>query len=101
MQQMSYGAAVNAALTDEMAADDSVFVFGLDVPDHKRIYGSTEGLVERFGPDTGDAVRLLYGGSVKPGNAREIFAVSNVDGGLVGGASLKAADFSAIVAAAG
>jgi len=58
-------------------------------------------LVERFGAGTGDAVRLLYGGSVKPGNAAEIFGVSNVDGGLVGGASLKAADFSAIVAAAG
>jgi triosephosphate isomerase len=58
-------------------------------------------LVARFGPAIGEAVRLLYGGSVKPGNAGEIFAVSNVDGGLVGGASLKAADFSAIVAAAG
>jgi triosephosphate isomerase len=57
-------------------------------------------LVERFGADIGRAVRLLYGGSVKPGNAREIFATSNVDGGLVGGASLKAADFAAIVAAA-
>jgi triosephosphate isomerase len=57
-------------------------------------------LVARFGPGIGGSVRLLYGGSVKPGNAREIFAVSNVDGGLVGGASLKAADFSAIVAAA-
>ncbi|MEM1429987.1 MAG: triose-phosphate isomerase [Pseudomonadota bacterium] len=44
-------------------------------------------------------VPLLYGGSVKPGNAAEIFAVSNVDGALVGGASLKAADFSAIVSA--
>ena len=57
-------------------------------------------LVARFGPAIGEAVRLLYGGSVKPGNAGELFAVSNVDGGLVGGASLKAADFSAIVAAA-
>jgi len=57
-------------------------------------------LVARFGPAIGGTVRLLYGGSVKSGNAREIFAVSNVDGGLVGGASLKAADFSAIVAAA-
>ena len=47
-----------------------------------------------------DAVRFLYGGSVKPGNAAEIFAVSNVDGALVGGASLKAADFGGIVAAA-
>jgi triosephosphate isomerase (TIM) len=44
-------------------------------------------------------VRLLYGGSVKPSNAGEIFATSNVDGALVGGASLKAADFGAIIAA--
>ena len=44
-------------------------------------------------------VRLLYGGSVKPSNAVEIFAVPHVDGALVGGASLKAADFGAIVAA--
>ncbi|MEM6489475.1 MAG: triose-phosphate isomerase [Pseudomonadota bacterium] len=46
-------------------------------------------------------VRLLYGGSVKPANAAEIFALDNVDGGLVGGASLKAADFAQIVHAAG
>ena len=44
-------------------------------------------------------VRVLYGGSVKPSNAAEIFAVRDVDGALVGGASLKAVDFSAIVAA--
>lgn len=43
--------------------------------------------------------RLLYGGSVKPSNAAEIFAVPHVDGALVGGASLKAADFGPIVAA--
>ncbi|ARE41448.1 Triosephosphate isomerase [Rhodovulum sp. P5] len=55
-------------------------------------------LTKRFGDD-GNRIRLLYGGSVKPGNAAEIFAVSNVDGALVGGASLKAADFSAIIAA--
>jgi triosephosphate isomerase len=46
-----------------------------------------------------DGVRLLYGGSVKPSNATEIFTVPHVDGALVGGASLKAADFGAIVAA--
>lgn len=45
------------------------------------------------------AVPLLYGGSVKPLNAKEIFGVPHVDGALVGGASLKAADFGAIVAA--
>ena len=44
-------------------------------------------------------VRLLYGGSVKPSNAADIFALPHVDGALVGGASLKAADFGAIVAA--
>ena len=56
------------------------------------------GLVERFGAE-GDAVRVLYGGSVKPSNAADIFAVSNVDGALVGGASLKASDFNAIISA--
>jgi len=45
-------------------------------------------------------VRILYGGSVKPSNAPEIFGVDDVDGALVGGASLKAADFIPIVAAA-
>ncbi|PJE36586.1 triose-phosphate isomerase [Pseudooceanicola lipolyticus] len=56
-------------------------------------------LTARFGAERAGAVRLLYGGSVKPSNAAEIFAVSNVDGALVGGASLKATDFSPIVAA--
>ncbi len=55
-------------------------------------------LVERFGAE-GEAMRVLYGGSVKPSNATEIFAVSNVDGALVGGASLKADDFNAIITA--
>lgn len=57
-------------------------------------------LTERFGAKAA-GVRLLYGGSVKPGNAAEIFSVGDVDGALVGGASLKAADFAPIVAAAG
>ncbi len=56
-------------------------------------------LTARFGAETADSIRLLYGGSVKPSNASEIFAVSNVDGALVGGASLKAADFSPIITA--
>jgi len=56
-------------------------------------------LVDRFGA-TGERMRILYGGSVKASNAAEIFAVVNVDGALVGGASLKAADFIPIVAAA-
>ena len=55
-------------------------------------------LAKRFGDEAAE-MRLLYGGSVKPSNAAEIFAVPNVDGALVGGASLKAADFGAIVEA--
>ncbi|MCA8878370.1 MAG: triose-phosphate isomerase [Rhodobacteraceae bacterium] len=58
-------------------------------------------LAGRFGAEAGSAIRLLYGGSVKPDNAVEIFGVSNVDGALVGGASLKAKDFGAIIAALG
>ena len=55
-------------------------------------------LVARFGTE-GQGMRLLYGGSVKPSNAAEIFALPEVDGALVGGASLKASDFGAIVTA--
>jgi triosephosphate isomerase len=57
-------------------------------------------LAHAFGP-AGAAVRILYGGSVKPDNATALLAVNEVDGALVGGASLKATDFLAIARAAG
>ena len=50
-----------------------------------------------FGNDVADGVSILYGGSVKPDNAQEIFSKPDVDGGLIGGAALKAEDFAAIV----
>ncbi len=56
-------------------------------------------LVARFGEAEGEAIRILYGGSMNPGNVADILTVDNVDGGLVGGASLKAADFNRIIAA--
>lgn len=56
-------------------------------------------LVERLGPEAA-GIRVLYGGSVKPSNAAEILALDDVDGALVGGASLKAVDLLAIVRAA-
>lgn len=56
-------------------------------------------LDRRFGAEIAQGVRLLYGGSVKPANAADIFGVQNVDGALVGGASLKADDFSPIISA--
>jgi triosephosphate isomerase len=55
-------------------------------------------LVDRFA-DKGAAVRILYGGSLKPQNAREILSIENVNGGLVGGASLLAKDFYTIISA--
>jgi triosephosphate isomerase len=56
-------------------------------------------LADRIGRASADVTRILYGGSVKPENAAEIFTVAGVDGALVGGASLKAKDFLAIVTA--
>ena len=50
-QAITFRRALSLALEKEMEADPDVFVFGLDVPDHKRIYGSTAGLLERFGPN--------------------------------------------------
>ena len=57
-------------------------------------------LADTFGADVADKIRILYGGSVKGSNAAEFFAQSDVDGGLIGGASLKAEDFVQIVEAA-
>ncbi|MBF0613723.1 MAG: triose-phosphate isomerase [Magnetococcales bacterium] len=55
-------------------------------------------LCTRLGED-GERIRILYGGSVKPANAKAIFALEDVDGGLIGGASLNSSDFLAIIAA--
>jgi triosephosphate isomerase len=52
---------------------------------------------QRFGSTIAEDVSILYGGSVKPENAKEIFSKPDVDGGLIGGAALKATDFAAIV----
>lgn len=71
--------------TPEQAQEMHAFVRGL--------------LNERFGEEAGRAVHILYGGSVKPGNAADLFGQADVDGGLIGGASLNAEDFAAIVRA--
>ena len=54
-------------------------------------------LADKYGNDVADEVSILYGGSVKPANAEEIFSKPDVDGGLIGGAALNADDFFAIV----
>ena len=58
------------------------------------------GLVRKLDTTVGSGLTILYGGSVKPANAAELFAMPDVDGGLIGGASLVASDFIAICAAA-
>ncbi|MBP7678331.1 MAG: triose-phosphate isomerase [Thermoanaerobaculia bacterium] len=75
------------AATPEMAADAHAFLRGR--------------LAERFGAAAAAATRILYGGSVTPANAKELFAKEDLDGGLVGGASLVPADFAALAVAAG
>ena len=70
------------------------------VDDIAEMHGALRRRLGQIYGDDAEKVRLLYGGSVKASNATEIFAVEDVDGALVGGASLKAADFLPIVQAA-
>lgn len=56
-------------------------------------------IAKAYNDEVADKVTILYGGSVKPGNSKEIFSKPDVDGGLIGGASLKCDDFTAIVEA--
>jgi triosephosphate isomerase len=100
------GGQLNVSLPDGARADNLVVAYepvwaigtGLTPTtlDVEQIHGFIrELLIARFKGE-GTRIRILYGGSVKPSNAAELMAVSNVNGALVGGASLKAADFLAI-----
>jgi triosephosphate isomerase len=100
-----------ADITEEQAADitiayEPVWAIGTgraatpeDANDvHKNVIRPL--LKEQFGDDRAEAMRIQYGGSIKPHNAAELFAMSDIDGGLVGGASLKAESFVGIIKAA-
>ena len=89
-------------LADFVIAYEPVWAIGTgvtptqnDVADMHRFIRAQ--LRTRYG-DAGQGVRILYGGSVKPGNAKELLGIDNVDGALIGGASLKADEFLAIAA---
>lgn len=56
-------------------------------------------IAEKYGKETAEEISILYGGSVKPSNAKEIFSQADVDGGLIGGAALQIEDFSKIIEA--
>jgi triosephosphate isomerase len=68
------------------------------VGDIAQVHGVIRGQLEARYGDAARGMRILYGGSVKPGNAAELMAVANVDGALIGGASLKSEEFLAIAA---
>jgi triosephosphate isomerase len=101
------GGQLKASLPDGATSDNLVVAYepiwaigtGLTptAADVEQVHRSIrESLVKRF--SGGARIRILYGGSVKPSNAAELMAIANVNGALVGGASLKAADFLAIAA---
>jgi triosephosphate isomerase len=100
-RQLSGSLPEGTSVTNTIVAYEPVWAIGTgltpttgDVAEvHRAI---REALVARLGT-AGSGVRVLYGGSVKPSNARELLSVADVDGALVGGASLKAEDFLAII----
>jgi triosephosphate isomerase len=103
-RQLAASLPEKAGAADTVVAYEPVWAIGTGLTpspsDVAQVHGFLRAaLVERFAD--GGAMRILYGGSVKPDNAAELLAVANVDGALVGGASLKADDFVAIVAGCG
>ena len=104
-RQLAASLPQGAKATDTVVAYEPVWAIGTGltptVADVAEVHGFLRRtLAERLGAE-GEAMRILYGGSVKPDNARALMAVGDVNGALVGGASLKANDFIAIIAACG
>ena len=105
--QLSYGLAGVAAgqMADIVIAYEPVWAIGTGKTatpeDAQNAHAAIrKHLANVYGQDVADQVRIQYGGSVKPGNAKELFSQPDIDGGLIGGAALKADDFAAIIEAA-
>jgi triosephosphate isomerase (TIM) len=101
--QLEHSLPANATAANTVIAYEPVWAIGTGlVPttaDVAEVHAAVRAaLVARLGAE-GAGMRILYGGSVKPSNAKELMSVANVNGALVGGASLKAVDFVGIVAA--
>jgi triosephosphate isomerase (TIM) len=97
--QLALSLPTDATAANTVIAYEPVWAIGTGLTPTTAVHAAIRSaLVARLGAD-GAGMRLLYGGSVKPSNAKELMAVPHVNGALVGGASLKAADFVGIVAA--
>ena len=101
--QLASSVPAGATAANTVVAYEPVWAIGTGLTptaaDVAEVHGALRAqLVARFAA-AGQAMRLLYGGSVKPSNAKELMSVANVNGALVGGASLKADDFLGIIAA--
>lgn len=101
--QLAIGLPQGATAADTVIAYEPVWAIGsgrTPTPrDIAEVHASLREMLDKLVGDEAHKIRILYGGSVKPGNARELLSVDNVDGALVGGASLVAADFLGICAA--
>ena len=98
--------ALNGLTADQVAeiviAYEPVWAIGTGLTATDEQANETIGVIraavaKKYGQDTADKVRIQYGGSMKPANVKGLMAQPEIDGGLIGGASLKAADFSALV----
>ncbi|WP_375453797.1 triose-phosphate isomerase [uncultured Methylobacterium sp.] len=101
--QLAIGTPKGATAADTVIAYEPVWAIGsgrTPTPrDIAEVHASLREMLDKLVGEEAARIRILYGGSVKPGNARELMSVENVDGALVGGASLVAEDFLGICAA--
>ena len=92
------------AFADAVVAYEPVWAIGTGetaTPEQaQEVHAALRAMAAEQSAKIADDLRLLYGGSVKPGNAAELFSQPDIDGGLIGGAALDASDFLAICAAA-
>lgn len=103
-QQIMGSVPQSAAAANTVIAYEPVWAIGTGktptAADVQEVHAAIRKVVaKKLGKATANKMRLLYGGSVKPSNAGELLALQDVDGGLIGGASLKASDFMGIAAA--
>lgn len=97
-------AAVSSRLSEIVVAYEPVWAIGTGktaTPDMaQQVHAVIRAALARIDANAANSIRILYGGSMKPDNAKELLAMLDIDGGLIGGASLKATDFLAIASAA-